>query len=230
MKAYMLGLAFAVIFAPAPASAADFRVEALGGRCLQDATGSGIWYVDTYPHDVATTSSCAFVGLSSVAPGKLGWRVGLVDLGTIAVTADFPMADSEHALSVSGQACDPLTYLGCVGIGSSRQSAMGLSAGFAYEWAALKATIGLEAGVFVYEGRFRTTVEPKAPSNFRSIQFYWSDYQATPYVGAMLRYEFLMAMLRVYNRVYAQEPNCNGCSGFADGPAQQLLIGFSIPF
>ena len=40
----------------APFAHAEPRAELLAGQCQQQTVGSGVWYLDSYPHELSMTS------------------------------------------------------------------------------------------------------------------------------------------------------------------------------
>ncbi len=234
MKAWLVGIAAALFLAPAAATADGIRLEALLGKCQQDAVGDGIWYHSAFPHTVETTSSCYAVGASAITatagPWAFGIRANYVDLGAITATGIYPMNDHEFASPPSGKDCNPRTFTGCLGKGTGTQRAYGVALGGLVErQVGGGVTLGLEAGAYFYRGTFSIIVYPQAPSRFEPVQAHWSGLEVTPYLGLTARWGYLMAMGRVYTRIWANEHNCEHCTGFAYGPAYQLLAGVSIP-
>jgi len=226
--------AFTFLLYPSSARA-ELRVEALAGQCKQSKIGNGIWYQEQYPHQLDFSSSCANLGLSvltaSRGPWSFGWRLAYVDLGKMRFDSIFTMRDDEQHQLHEGSNCDPSTMSGCLGHGRGEQRARGMSAGLLAERIVGPLVLGADLGLFLYEGRFRVSIDGQgASSNVGLHQFDWRGYRATPYIGLTARYGDLMLMARRYSQVSAQEPNCNGCSGFANGHATQISIGISVAF
>ena len=226
-------LGFMVIILLSTTAQAELRFEALGGTCQYTKVGNYIWYNDAYAHRLDMASRCGFFGISSISPVTRtlghGWRLGYADLGTASTDAIFPMHDSEQPLHPSGKDCDPITLHGCLGRGIGAQTAKGFSLGYVAELDFDGSIFGLEAGAFVYEGRWQVKVTSESAA-FPPMNFDWRGYQATPYAGLTFRYGYLMAMARVYGRIRAAEHGCGGCSGVANGPGTQVLLGLSVPF
>lgn len=215
-------------------SAAQLRLEFLGGRCQQDAVGDGIWYHSAFPHTLDTTSTCYAAGASAITathgPWAFGVRMHYVDLGKITAAGVYPMNDHEFAAPPSGRHCDPRTFTGCLGEGTGTQQAYGVSLGALVErGVGAGITLGAEAGAYVYHGTWAITVQPHGASQFPPVQVHWKGLEVTPYLGLTAQWGYLMAMGRVYTRIWANEHNCGHCTGFAYGPAYQLLAGVSIP-
>jgi hypothetical protein len=203
----------------------------LGGTCNYTKAGNGIWYVEQYPHALDMKVGCVFVGLSSIPhnEGKIafGWRVGYVDFGKARADAFWPAHDSEHALPrFDGLACDHKTFHGCLARGVGTQTARGLTAGYVAEDKVGQAVIGLELGGYLYEGVWRVDVTPYPVGQYKRQSWQapieWRRWRLTPYVGATLRYSYLMVMVRSYASIRAP-------GGLANGLGTQVVAGLSVP-
>ena len=212
------------------------RAELLAGQCQQQTVGSGVWYLDSYPHELSMTSDCGLLAASFPLAKResydLGLRVAYVQLGTISVTSSFPMRDDQQASKPSGANCDPTNNLsGCVGHGVGQQSAQGISVGATAEHTVGSWTFGAEAGGFLYYSVFSTVINASpAGEAFVPMQLNWGGLQISPYLGVHVRHGWAMVMLRDYGSIRAAEHGCQGCSGFAKGHAMQALAGLSVPF
>ena len=232
----LLVIVFVLLFSMPAQAQEQPRAELLAGQCRQKPIGSGIWYVDGYPHELTMTSNCGLLSASTILLNGMkydfGLRVALVQLGTIRVNSVFPMREDENAAHPSGTNCNPADNLsGCVGHGFGKQSAQGLSLGAIIERSVNSWTFGAEAGGFVYYGEFSTTIHAsQAGTAFQTMHLNWGGWQITPYIGVNVRYGWAMLMLRDYGRIRAAEHGCGGCSGFAQNHAIQALAGFSVPF
>ena len=213
---------------------AELRLEALAGQCKQQEIGNGIWYQEQYPHHLDFSSGCASLGLSvltaSRGPWFFGWRLAYVDLGKMRVDSVFTYRDDENRQVYDGSGCDKSTFSGCLGRGRGEQQTRGLSAGFITERAVGPVVLGADVGLFLYDGRFHISIAGQGSHDkVDFMQFAWGGYRVTPYLGLTARYGDFLLTARRYNQVSAQEPNCNGCSGFANGHATQFNAGISIP-
>jgi len=227
-------LVFLLCSAPLALAGEGWRFEALGGQCQYGKVGNYVWYNDHYDHALDLTSGCAMLAFSKItrASGKLrfGYRVAYADLGAARTNAVFPMLDPEQPFHPNGANCDPTTWKGCIGRGVGEQTARGISFGVIAEFDVKRVVVGAELGIFAYEGSWRVTVQPEPPSNFAGYSVEWRGPQATPFIGATLRYGYGMAMVRALSRIRAAEHGCVGCSGVAGKTAVQALIGLSVPF
>jgi hypothetical protein len=218
-----------------PRSAAQVRIEVMGGKCHYGKVGNFVWYNEHYQHSLDMSPACGLVGVSKITGAHgythLGWRLAYVDMGSARTNAVFPMLDAEQeSVLPDGSKCNAATWRGCIGRGVGVQTARGISAGLIAERDVGGGRLGAELGMYVYEGRWRVAVAPEAPSQFQGYSEDWHGLQATPYIGATARYGYAMAMVRSYLRIRAAEHGCVGCSGVAGKTATQALVGLSVPF
>lgn len=218
-------------------SALGGRLEVLAGQCRQDKIANGIWFQEGYPHSMDFSSNCAQVGFSFLTGSRgawsFGWRFAYVDLGTMRFDSTFTMHDTEAALGLDGSTCNPVDLTGCLGRGHGEQRSRGLSVGYLTERAIGPVVLGGDAGLFMYDGRFRASINGVGPAGaptFGYVHFDWRGFQVTPYLGATVRYGYLFLQARVYGRVRAAEHGCGGCSGFANGSARTLQAGLHSTF
>lgn len=238
MKALRLGalaLALVVAYTMPGAARAQVRLEVLGGQCQYGKVGNYVWYNEHYEHSLDMTAACSLVGVSRITGAygytHLGWRLAYVNMGSARTNAVFPMLDAEQTTVLpDGSNCNAANWRGCIGRGVGVQTARGISAGFIAERDLWGGRVGAEIGGFLYEGRWRISVAPQAPSQFQGYSEDWRGLQATPYIGVSARYGYAMAMVRSYLRIRAAEHGCVGCSGVAGKTATQTLIGLSITF
>lgn len=212
------------------------RLEVTAGQCKQDKIGNGIWYQDYYDHKLDMRAGCESVAVSWITGRNdkgwaFGWRLAYVDLGALRVHSTFAMRDDEQHLHPDGTNCDPVTFSGCIGTAHGEQRSRGISAGYLAEHELGPVTLGGEAGLFMYDGRFRVGIDGHgALSNSGRIYFDWRGFQVTPFAGATLQRGNLFVRARIYAKVRAAEHSCGGCSGFANGSARELHAGLSIKF
>jgi len=235
LAAMLIGAGITIYVAVTSRAAAEEpRFEVMGGQCRYGKVGNYVWFNDHYQHALDMTAACSMMGISrltgSFGWSYLGWRVAYVDFGTARTNAVFPMVDTEQPSHPGGSNCNAATLSGCLGRGIGEQTARGISAGVIAERDIWGARAGAELGLFVYEGAWRVAITPHPPGNFAPMRFEWDGYQATPFIGATLRYEHGVAMVRAYSRIRAAEHGCGGCSGVAGKMATQALLGISVPF
>ena len=234
------GLLFTFVLVSINAQAAEApRFEAGLGQCKYGAEGNGIWYVEQYPHTLDMTAGCGQLGVSRIERrfGRtgIGWRFAYVDLGVAHVDAVFPMRDEEHYLPVmSGAGCDSVSLFGCLGNGMATQRARGLSLGIIAEHPIGPVNVGLDGGVFVYEGVFKVDIDAHPPGSWPAPAWAhgieWKGWRGTPYIGLTAQWAVLQISVRSYYAVHAREPGCAYCTGVASRSAQQAIVGITLPF
>lgn len=213
----------------------ELRFEVLGGGCRYTEVGNYVWHNEAYPHHLDMTSACALIAVSKISRNAgdthLGWRAAYFTMGKATTNAVFPMRDDEQiSVLPDGSACDPVTWHGCIGRGYGTQSATGFTFGYVLQKDLWRMRFEVEGGLAVYEGRWRVDIRAEPPSKFHQVQYDWEGYQITPYGALALRYGYAVAMLRGYGRIRAAEHGCGACSGVANGPAYQAMVGLSVPF
>jgi hypothetical protein len=219
-----------------PAARAEPRLEALGGVCDQTRSDKGSWWNDHYETSIDLTTRCYQIGVSdrpwTVATYPAGWRIAYVNLGRITTDSVMAARDEDQFSNPSGAHCNPSTNAGCLIRTVGGGTAYGLSAGLLLEDKLdEQATAGIEAGLLVYHNEFKIAMyrQPGGEPYAR-----WNEAEgwlATPYIGANLRYGWLLLSGRMYQRITAHKVGCvGGCSGITKGPALQVNAGVSIPF
>jgi hypothetical protein len=237
----LIGAFLALHLAPAhadvyPQEEKRWRLEALAGQCQAEPIGEGAWHSQYYPYELHLRSRCYQLSVSEITGQWHGWdtglRLGYVDLGTMGLNALWWMRDEDFDSRPDGMSCNPTTMQDCLGYGSLRQRVKGFALGGLLERDAMRyLRIGLEGGVFIYEGSFHVRAEPYPhPDTFTGWTGSYSGWQLSPYVGATINAGYLMISARVYTVVRAAEHGCGGCSGPTKGPATQITAGVSIPF
>ena len=235
MKVFATALVLLFLtFSPARADILP-RAEVFGGTCSQEAIGEGVWYQSAYPHTLDLSSGCASVGFSVLTgtheEWSFGWRFALVDLGTLRFDSKFAMRDVDQPLHPDGSACDTTTWAMCLGHGVGKQTARGFSVGHLVERDFGGVNVGVDGGLFMYEGAFAVDIHGAGHgAHLPDLSIRWSGWQVTPYIGTMVRYGYAVAGVRWYGRVRAAEHGCGGCSGIANGPAHMTFAGVSLPF
>jgi len=236
-----LTLLWAVVLATTVSIAraeSELHFEALGGRCTYTEVGDGIWFNVKYDYKLDMRAGCSMLAISSMGRNAgslaLGWRVAYVDMGTAHAFGVYPTVEAEQALpAFDGLSCDPSTMSGCLMRGQVHQSARGFSFGYVAEWTVRGAQLGAEAGGLLYDGEVKIHLNPEPAGTWPRpgwADLRWRGTQATVYIGATVRYKYLLVSARDYGRIRAAQHGCGHCSGVAGGPLRQMLIGLSVPF
>ena len=233
MTKTMLALAIAGAFSfPSTSHSSEWRWEALGGTCKYSAVGDGIWYNSKYPHHIDLSSTCGFIGASKIVAGR-GWRIGYASLGTARITGRYPVVDAEQALpAFTSKHCNITTWSGCIAEGKAVQSAKGISTGYVVETSKGNNNLGIEGGLFLYDGSFTVDLRPVGnyQASWMDKPIHWRGIQLSPYAGVTWRNGILTASARYYGNIRAAEHGCGYCSGLASGGLTQYMIGLSSAF
>ena len=224
----------AMLYADRAGAAEKMRFELLAGQCQAEEIGNGSWHHEHYPHELHLRSRCYTVSISELTGTWRGWdtglRVGYVDLGSMHLRAIRWMRDEHLHRFPDGSTCDPKTAKDCLGDGRIRQRVQGIALGGLLEHPLGPVRIGLEGGLFVYDGSFSMYVEPWPAHPERGVQHAAANgVFLSPYFGATLNYGYLMASARVYTNIRAADHG-TPMSGPTKGPATQILAGLQIPF
>jgi hypothetical protein len=222
------------------ASAGDgIRLELLGGQCQGEPMSDGNWYSHKYPHEFHFRSRCWQVAISEILAKRagfdLGVRFGYADLGNMGIDALWWLRDEDFASTPDGLSCTlgiDGNAANCLGNGRIRQRVKGFTfGGLAERQLARYLRLGVEGGLYLYEGSFQVWVEPYPhPDSYTGWTNSYTGIQLSPYFGATLNSGPLMLSARVYTIIRAAEHGCGGCSGPTKGPVRQLTAGLSWPF
>lgn len=218
------------------AASEEPRIEALAGGCKQHAVGDGVWWNSNYPYTLDMRSGCAQLSMSEIrsrrGPWGHGMRVAYVNFGSIHANGVYPMRDEEQfTTKPDGMHCNTSNWHGCVGKGVGVQKAEGMSWGYIVERDLGAVTLGGEAGLFVYYSSWRVLIDSyPVAGKFGPVDMTFEGWQATPFLGATLRYRYLFAQARAYASMKAATHGCSGCSGVTNGTGTQVAAGLSVPF
>lgn len=214
------------------------RLEVLAGQCQAEPLGEGNWYSEHYPYELNLRSRCMQISVSEVfnqwREWDLGMRLGYVDLGSMRLHAVWWLRDEDFQSKPDGANCtmgQNGDATGCLGFGGLRQRVRGFTiGGFAEHKIFRHLRLGLEGGIFVYEGAFDISVAPYPEGvHYTGWESEWKGWQLSPYLGATLNSGPFMLSARVYTVIRAGEHGC-ACSGPTRGPATAILGGLRLNF
>lgn len=221
------------------ARAEGLRFELGAGQCQQNRGGKGSWWNDHYRTFIDLNDRCYQVGFSAT-PWKwrgndLGVRFAYVDFGRVRINSEMAARDEDQFSNPDGSHCNWSNGSGCLinvkGDGHPR----GFSAGGIIERKVGDFMLGAEAGMFAYYNRFTVKVsaypDPSATPDW-SWYHDWDlarGWNATPYLGANVRYGWLTASVRTYAKIVAHNREQGGSSGVTNGEAWQVMVGLSLP-
>lgn len=225
------------LYAKPTAAGEQLRLEVLAGQCEAERLPDGGWWSAHYPHAFDLRSDCYQLSVSEIFTQRAGWdlgmRVGHVDMGRMYVRALWWLRDEDFQRKPDGQSCDPRTMKDCLGRGTLWQKVRGFTLGGLAERQVLPPLrLGVEGGLFVYEGSFQVSVKPYPhPDTYKGwTSGVYRGWQLSPYLGATANIGYVMFSARVYTIVRAAEHGCGGCSGPTKGPVTQIAAGVQIPF
>lgn len=153
-------------------SHSQVRLEAAAGECAAKGKGQGQWWVgggDTFT-SAPLRSSCYQLGLSEIH-GRLGWRVSLVDLGSMSLQED--AWGGRYADGTLG----PQPHWSSTGSGSVQGASFGLIA----EQPISRFKLSGEVGAFAYRSKWEavsthfssnTSVETNPDARYGTALYY----------------------------------------------------------
>lgn len=230
---FLLGL---VAGMGAISSASDIRFEAMGGTCQHRLAQDASWSYrewGNYETNMNIKPACYQLGVSWMpkwgGETRLGLRISYVDLGKI--TADNTFPQDEKAYFQAKESGTPVnsTTSRFQGHGGTR----GITYGLASEFPVGPLQVGPEAGAAWLFSRWKAFFPDKEEER-SGCGIGWScadGWHATMYVGATVRYEWLMFSYRRYFNAHASKASENPLFiGPTTGPVDQFVVGLSIPF
>jgi hypothetical protein len=236
---------FLAYYTPVKASGLTegLRLELQAGQCQQNRGGKGSWWNDHYPEFLDLNDGCRQVGLSA-RPWQwrgydVGWRVAYVNLGAVRINSVMAYRDDEQLSNPDGSSCTwgtpgPHEGRGCLMRVNGGGRARGFSFGGLIERQISDFVVGAEAGLFVYHNHFTVRITAH-PDESQTPDWWWMKWDlargpnATPYLGANVRYGWLTASVRSYAKIVAHNRDAWKQSGVTNGEAWQVNLGLSIP-